>query len=93
MLNQEHIKELELSSKEKKLIEQWFLQLADEHNELVCQLSRHRIMLNRISDICANSNNKELSEVNEYAQHVLKEIPVRTVSEMREIQWKSILDN
>jgi hypothetical protein len=50
-------------------------------------------MLNRISDICANSNNKELSEVNEYAQHVLKEIPVRTVSEMREIQWKSILDN
>lgn len=93
MLNQEKIKELELSPKDKELIEKLFLQLANEHIELVCQLSRHRIMLTRISDICEKSDNKDLSEIKEYTHHVLKETPVRTVSEMREIEWKSIINS
>jgi hypothetical protein len=93
MTNQEKIKEIELSLKEKELIEKFFLQLANEHNELVCQLSRHRIMLNKIYDVCGKSDDKDLSEIKEYALHVLEEKPIRTVSEMREIDWKSIINS
>jgi hypothetical protein len=72
------------------MVQRHFLALAKEHEELVRQLSRHRKMLTEISKLCDDKNKPGTTSMKQYAEHVLKETPVRTVSGLREIDWKTL---